>query len=145
MSDQEAIHLGTCFCGAVEVTARGAPFTMGYCHCNDCRAWSAGPVNAFTLWEPEKVEVTRGKELLGSYDKSGNSNRCFCTRCGGHVLTNHVPGNFVDVYSAVLPSLTFKPELHVNYASTVLPIKDGLPKLRDFPAEIGGSGETMEE
>jgi hypothetical protein len=24
-------------------------------------------------------------------------------------------------------------------------MKDGLPKLRDFPAEIGGSGDTMAE
>lgn len=145
MSDQQALHRGTCFCGAVEVTVRGEPFTMGYCHCHDCRAWSAGPVNAFTLWQPEQVEVTRGADLLGRFDKSGNSDRRFCTRCGGHVLTNHVPGNFVDVYAAILPTLTFKPELHVNYASAVLPIKDGLLKLKDFPAEIGGSGETMEE
>jgi len=27
----------------------------------------------------------------------------------------------------------------------VLPMKDGLPKLRDFPAEAGGSGQTMPE
>ncbi|MFP6740763.1 MAG: GFA family protein, partial [Alphaproteobacteria bacterium] len=40
MSD---VHKGTCYCGAVEVTATGAPFAMGYCHCKDCRAWSAGP------------------------------------------------------------------------------------------------------
>ena len=26
-----------------------------------------------------------------------------------------------------------------------LPIKDGLLKLKDFPAEIGGSGETLPE
>ena len=26
-----------------------------------------------------------------------------------------------------------------------LPVKDGLPKLKDFPAEIGGSGETLLE
>jgi hypothetical protein len=35
--------------------------------------------------------------------------------------------------------------LHVNYESTVLPMKDGLPKLKDFPAELGGSGETLPE
>jgi len=33
----------------------------------------------------------------------------------------------------------------VNYAETVLPIKDGLPKLKDFPAELGGSGKTLPE
>jgi hypothetical protein len=27
----------------------------------------------------------------------------------------------------------------------VLPMKDGLPKLKDFPSELGGSGETMPE
>jgi len=35
--------------------------------------------------------------------------------------------------------------VHVNYESTVLPIKDGLPKLKDFPKELGGSGETLAE
>jgi hypothetical protein len=33
----------------------------------------------------------------------------------------------------------------VAKGSELLPIKDGLPKLRDFPAAIGGSGEAMPE
>jgi len=41
--------------------------------------------------------------------------------------------------------LSIHPGVHVNYESTVLPMKDGLPKLRDFPTELGGSGETMAE
>jgi len=28
---------------------------------------------------------------------------------------------------------------------TILPMKDGLLKLKDFPAEIGGSGQTLPE
>ena len=55
------------------------------------------------------------------------------------------PGNFKDVYAAILPGLEFKPGLHVNYESAVLRVKDGLPKLKDFPAEMGGSGETLPE
>jgi len=39
----------------------------------------------------------------------------------------------------------FRPALHVNYAETVLPVRDGLPKFKDFPAEHGGSGEQMPE
>jgi hypothetical protein len=35
--------------------------------------------------------------------------------------------------------------VHVNYAETVLPMRDGLPKLKDFPAEFGGSGEAIAE
>ena len=37
------------------------------------------------------------------------------------------------------------PGVHVNYAETVLPMRDGLPKLKDFPAEFGGSGEMLPE
>ena len=37
----------------------------------------------------------------------------------------------MDVYAATLPGLAFKPGVHVNYAETVLPMKDGLPKLRE--------------
>ena len=138
-------HKGTCFCGEVEVEVSGAPEAMGYCHCSSCRSWSAGPVNAFTLWKPENVKVTRGEDYLAHYQKSELSDRQFCRKCGGHVLTNHAPIGLVDVYAATIPTLKFEPVVHVNYAETVLPMKDGLPKLKDFPAELGGSGEAVPE
>jgi len=37
------------------------------------------------------------------------------------------------------------PGVHVNYAETVLPMRDGLPKFKDFPATFGGSGEQLAE
>jgi hypothetical protein len=60
-------------------------------------------------------------------------------------MTDHPLLGLVDVYAASIPSLPFSPGVHVNYSETVLPMKDGLPKLKDFPAEFGGSGETMPE
>ena len=51
----------------------------------------------------------------------------------------------VDVYAATIPGVKFTPAVHVNYAETVLPMKDGLSKLRDFPAELGGSGAVVPE
>ena len=138
-------HTGTCFCGAVEVQVTGAPEAMGYCHCASCRSWSAGPVNAFTLWKPENVKVTRGAEHIGHYQKTQMSDRQYCIRCGGHLMTDHPPLGLTDVYAATLPSLDFKPGVHVNYAETVLPMKDGLPKLKDFPSEFGGSGQAVPE
>jgi hypothetical protein len=138
-------HTGTCFCGAVTVTVTGAPAAMGYCHCRSCRSWSAGPVNAFTLWPADAVAVTAGAEHLAMFEKTPLSQRQFCSKCGGHVLTGHAPLGLVDVYAATIPSLDFKPEVHVNYVETVLPMHDGLPKLKDFPAELGGSGDTVPE
>jgi hypothetical protein len=49
------------------------------------------------------------------------------------------------VYAATIPSFPFEPAVHVNYESSVLPMKDGLPKLKDFPTELGGSGESVPE
>jgi hypothetical protein len=60
-------------------------------------------------------------------------------------MTNHPTLGLVDVFAATLPTLAFRPGVHVNYAETVLPMRDGLPKLKDFPAELGGSGEMITE
>ena len=138
-------HKGRCFCGAVEIEVSGPSEGMGYCHCSDCRSWSAAPVTTFTLWKPEAVKVTKGEERIGSYAKTERSQRKYCTRCGGHIMAVHPLWGLVDVFAAFLPSLKFEPQVHVNYAESVLPMKDGLPKLRDMPEEIGGSGESMPE
>ncbi|MGJ4942317.1 GFA family protein [Bradyrhizobium sp. HKCCYLS1011] len=138
-------HVGSCFCGAVELEISGEPEAMGYCHCRSCRSWSGGPVNAFSLWKPEAVRITAGKEQVASFSKSPLSERQYCRTCGGHLMTNHPTLGLVDVFTATIPTLAFAPAVHVNYAETVLPMRDGLPKLRDFPAEFGGSGEMMPE
>jgi hypothetical protein len=139
------MHKGSCFCGAVEIAVTGEPEAMGYCHCASCRSWAAAPVNAFSLWKPDVVKVVAGAELVGMVRKNPSSERQFCTRCGGHLMTFHPPFGLMDVYAATIPSLAFKPGLHVNYAETVLRMRDGLPKLKDFPKELGGSGETVAE
>jgi len=35
--------------------------------------------------------------------------------------------------------------VHVNYQETKLRIKDGLPKMKDVPKEMGGSGVSVTE
>ena len=138
-------HVGSCFCGAVEIEVSGEPNAMGYCHCRSCRSWSGGPVNAFSLWAPEAVKVTKGEQHVATYHKTPMSHRQYCTQCGGHLMTQHPPLNMIDVFSATIPDLKFVPAVHVNYAETVLPMRDGLPKLKDFPTDFGGSGELMAE
>jgi hypothetical protein len=138
-------HAGSCFCGAVKLVVRGAPEGMGYCHCSSCRSWSGGPVNSFSLWKPEAVESESGAEHIATFQKTPLSERKYCRKCGGHLMTNHPTFGLVDVFAATIPTLDFKPGVHVNYAETVLRMRDGLPKLKDFPAELGGSGETVAE
>lgn len=138
-------HVGECFCGAVKFAVSGEPAAMGYCHCASCRHWSAGPVNAFSLWPPGAVKVMHGAEHIATYNKTPVSYRKWCKVCGGHLFTEHPTLGVTDVFAALLPTLSFKPGVHVNYQETVLRLHDGLPKLKDFPAEMGGSGETLAE
>jgi hypothetical protein len=79
------------------------------------------------------------------FQKSKISQRQYCAKCGGHLMTNHPTFGLVDVFAATIPDLAFTPALHVNYSETVLPMRDGLRKLRDFPKELGGSGEMVTE
>jgi hypothetical protein len=136
---------GSCYCGAVQFTVSGEPVAMGYCHCDACRHWSAGPINAFTLWKPDAVQITQGEENIGTYNKNPRSYRKWCKSCGGHLFTEHPEWGLTDVYAAVIPELPFKAGVHVHYEDTVLPIKDGIMKLKDLPKEMGGSGTSLAE
>ena len=141
----EKTYQGSCFCGAVQFTVTGEPVGMGYCHCDSCRHWSAGPVNAFTLWKPEQVKVTQGADNIGSYNKTPTSYRKWCKTCGGHIFSEHPTMGLTDVYAAVIPELAYAPGVHVHYQETVLRITDGLPKMKDMPKEMGGSGVALAE
>jgi hypothetical protein len=138
-------YSGSCFCGAVELVAVGQPVAMGYCHCQSCRHWSASPINAFTLWKPNAIEITQGIKKIGGYNKTSNSERKWCTSCGGHLFTEHPALDLIDIYAAVIPQLAFHPEVHVHYQESELRVFDGIPKFKDLPAEMGGSGIELPE
>jgi hypothetical protein len=46
---------------------------------------------------------------------------------------------------AVIPEFPYRASVHVHYGETKLRIKDGLPKLRNVPKEMGGSGVDVAE
>jgi len=118
---------------------------MGYCHCESCRHWSAGPVNAFSLWKRDALEITQGADQIDTHNKSPVSFRQWCKNCGGHLFNDHPTFDIVDVFAALISTLRFQPAIHVNYSESVLRLKDGLPKMRDFPTDLGGTGETIPE
>ena len=50
-----------------------------------------------------------------------------------------------DVYAAAIPEFPYSAAVHVHYQETVLHIRDGLPKMKDVPSEMGGSGVSLGE
>ena len=136
---------GTCLCGEVALEVTGEPEAMGFCHCRSCRAWSGGPVSTFAIWPEAAVRVVRGAGSIGRHSQTGQTQRQFCRRCGGHLMAAIPSFGIIDVLPAILQDLAFAPQMHIHYGETVLPARDGLPKLRDLPAEAGGSGELLPE
>lgn len=145
-------YTGHCFCGEVEFTLSGDPEVMAYCHCDSCRQWSASPVSGFTLWKPEHIKITKGKENIDGFtgnplsdDRTIVSNRVWCKKCGGHLYTEHPAMGLTDVPSAVIQDFIFSPGFHVHYQESVLRMKDGLPKFKELPEEAGGTGKQLNE
>jgi len=58
-------------------------------------------------------------------------------------MTEHPQWGLIDVYAATIPDFPFKAGVHVNYQETVLRIDDGAPKMKDLPAEMGGSNQLI--
>jgi hypothetical protein len=139
----EKTYKGTCFCGGVALIVTGEPVTMGYCHCESCRQWSASPVTAYALWRPGAVKITAGAENIGTHNKTPKSTRKWCKTCGGHLLTEHPALRLIDVYPSVLPALEWRPREHIHYGEAVLRIVDSLPKHKDLPKSSGGSGVLL--
>ena len=136
-------YKGSCFCGAIEFEVIGAPAVMAYCHCNDCAAWAAAPINSFGFWTPDNVRITKGEDNIGTFNKTETNFRKFCKTCGGHVICD-LPGlNFVEVYPNTVPDLVHEPTIHVHYGSKTISVHDGLPKFKDLPTDFGGSGEML--
>ena len=140
MSD---VHQGQCFCGAVKIQVSGEPQMMGYCHCTDCAEWAGAPVNAFSLWAPEAVEVTAGADKIGSYARTPASHRKFCKECGGHIMSEHPDMGMLDVYLNIVNGVEHKGTMHIFYGERTMSVPDGLPKFKDMPSEFGGSGEMI--
>jgi hypothetical protein len=60
-------------------------------------------------------------------------------------MNEHPGWGVIDVFAATIPGLKFTPALHVHYQETRMPMKDGLPKMKNMPEEMGGTGELMPE
>jgi len=133
-----------CLCGAVTMKLTGPCQGCLMCHCSDCRKWTGSTGNAANLWPSDKVEVT-GKLLEFHKTPDSISYRKVCAKCYGAVLIDHTAAmNMIDVCGGLLPR-QFEPAVHDFYEERILPMKDGLPKVKDLPKEFGGSGETVPE
>jgi hypothetical protein len=70
--------------------------------------------------------------------------RTTCPECGTRIFAE-VPGMGVrGVTGFLLPKGTFRPTFHIQCQFAVRPVKDDLPHYKAYPAQFGGSDETVD-
>jgi hypothetical protein len=88
----QSMHTASCLCGAVRLTATGAPLRVGLCHCLDCRKHSGSVFAAYAIFLAAAVTVTGA---TGQYH-----GRHFCPGCGSSVFARS--GDEVEVHLGAL-------------------------------------------
>ena len=71
--------------------------------------------------------------------------RLSCKQCGACIGTCVPVLNFYDICIGILHDFEFNPSIHTNYQDRVVSMPDGLPKFRDLPKSVGGTGQKMAE
>jgi hypothetical protein len=111
------LYTGGCLCGNVRITATGAPYRVGICHCLDCRKHHGALFEASAIFAEDAVEVTGETR---SYE-----GRHFCPECGSPVFAR--TGGEIEVN---LGSLDAPDQLTPTYESWTVRRESWLP---EFP------------
>jgi hypothetical protein len=127
------------------LSASSSVAAMDYCHCDSVPPLVGKPGQCFHPVETGgRKDHAGGGQHRNLQQDAEKLSQVVQDVWGPHLYRASAPG-FIDVHAAIIPSLPFKPGLHAHHAETVLHIKDGLPKLKDIPKEMGGSGEVLPE
>ncbi|MDV3457864.1 GFA family protein [Sphingomonas sp. HF-S4] len=92
---------GGCLCGEVRITASGAPYRVGLCHCLDCRKHHGALFYAAAIFPDDAVTIAG--------ETRAYKGRHFCPRCGSSVFARvgdevEVPLGTFDAPDAFVPS-----------------------------------------
>lgn len=77
--------IGTCLCGSVQVTIKGALSAAGYCHCLDCQRFGGSDYFRWITVFSNQIAVDRSA-LQGFVTSAKQVKRSCCVVCGTHVL-----------------------------------------------------------
>lgn len=123
---------GGCLCGDVRITASGAPYRVGLCHCLDCRKHHGALFSASAIF-PESAVTIEGEPR----DYGG---RFFCSRCGSSVFAR--TGDEIEVH---LGSLDAPDRLRPAYENWTVRREAWLPPFplaRRYARDRDATGRT---
>ena len=145
----------SCQCGAVALTAVGAPIVSAACYCQSCqeaarqiqRLADAPPVigadggTDFVLYRKDRVRCVRGGELLREHRLTPESStrRMVATCCNSAMFLDFSKGHWLSLYRARLSEGASPLEMRVMTADR----REGVELPQDVPNYATHSGKFM--
>ena len=103
---------GRCYCGAITFRSTVKPQTVAYCHCDDCRRATGGPVAAFAAFRDGAVifEPDEGRSIT----VNPGVTRTFCSACGSSLTRryDYLPDQVYISLGVIDQADQLAPEIH---------------------------------
>lgn len=122
-------HHGSCLCGAVRLTVRGALAPPDACHCTQCRK-SSGHYFASTD-VPRSALRVEGSEHVAWFRSSARVRRGFCRHCGATLFWDPLARDRIAVAMGAFDTPTgtqLARHIYVADRGDYYTIADGLPQ-----------------
>ena len=134
----EVLH-GGCLCGGVRYQITGPRRDIIVCHCENCRR-THGHVAAYTSVRQSDLQLLSEQTLQWYHDRSPNTYRGFCNRCGASLFWDAQDGSGkIAVAAGSLDdsgNLKIIGHVYVAEAGKYYSLDDDLPRY-----EYGNAGE----
>ncbi len=130
---------GSCLCGGVRFEATEVPLIV-LCHCSMCRKSNGTAFEAGAPIPSASFRLTKGAELIQTYESSPGTHRAFCSVCGSGAPSKSPDGKLWYVHAGLFdddPGV--KPALHMFVGSKApwWDIDDDLPKFEEWVPGYG--------
>ena len=126
---------GSCLCGAVRYEVHGVFAGAGHCHCSMCRKAHGAAFASWAFVDPDEFRWVAGREVIARYESSPDRARCFCSRCGSQLASEH-HGRVGEVVLASVdgdPGVAPGEHIFVKSKAPWHPITDSLPRHDEWP------------
>ncbi|HET8874423.1 MAG TPA: GFA family protein [Gaiellaceae bacterium] len=113
---------GSCQCGGVAFAVSEPFTTLSFCHCATCKKISGGVGTANGRVRTGAIRITRGDDLVRTYQPDEGSAKTFCSVCGSNLFGGGWPESERTSVrlSAIDSEFADRPEAHI-YVRSVAP------------------------
>ena len=130
---------GSCLCGGIRFEVTEVPLIV-LCHCSRCRKAYGAAFESGAAVPAANFELTKGQDLIQTYESSPGTRRAFCRVCGSRAPSGSADGKLHFVPAGLFdddPGV--KPALHMFVGSKApwWEITDDLPQFEKWVPGYG--------